>query len=461
MLIERSSSRVWQVLVGVGVLGLTVLPVDQSRAAVKYEIAYVTGDPTPGIPGAVFTDFGAPSINDQGGLAFGARFTGTDPVSGEQLNGIGIWGPDGQGGTRLVASLGMEALGTGGARFTGFGTLEIWGMGLSVNDRGDVLVRGVLKGEGMDPSYSEGLWLGRPDGTLELVAQWKDEAPDTGGQIWQYFHAAQPLPIGEDGSVAIYGVLESGGEGLWRREPDGQIDLIVMNGQDVPGRDGFNFQSIGSGRFWDSIPWAGFNEEDDLVFYSQIVDTNRPDNARAFIPSKRVFWRVRADGSIEALPPKERLDWVTLQSGTLPQHRLRQQLHASRDFNALPPDSPLNVFSNGGVLTNGLDAWLTGNGQDWFAYDAGEDQWEAVFQPGSLLEVAPGDTRVLRSVRTAQQLDPINQHGQMPFAVNLSDGTEAIVVFTIPEPSAACLLMPIGIGLFAARRRARGNDPTH
>lgn len=437
-------------------LAFLALVTSPSLAAVKHEVAYVTGEPAPGIPGAVFRSFGAPSINDLGGLAFSANYTYTDPVSGEQLDGRGIWGPDGQGGSRLVASFGMEAPGMGGARFTGFGSEGQGSYAYSLNDQGDVLIRGVLEGQGSNPSYSEGLWLGRASGTLELVAKWGDEAPGTGGQSWEYFLAGQPHPLGEDGSVAIYGALEGGGQGLWLRKPDRQIDLVVIKGQEVPANEGFNFLSIGETRDWMSAPRAGFNEQDDLVFHSQIVDTNRPDNDRPFIPSKQVFWRVRADGSIEALPPKEGLDWVISRTGTTSWHRLQQQLHVSRDFNALPPGSPLNVFTNGGVLTNGLDAWLTGNGRDWFAYDPGKDQWEAVFEPGSLLEVAPGDTRILRSVRTAQQLNPINQHGQIPLTAYFGDSESAIAVFTIPEPSGIYALTLISNWLIL-RRHARSS----
>ena len=133
-----------------------------------------SGQPAPGIPGAVFADFSHVLLGTDGTVAFTARYTtnGTDYVSG-------LWlAPTNGAPPILLMHAGQRAPGTpAGVYFTRDFSVEAYFM----NSRNQIVFRSRLSGPGFD-HFDNGIWLAEPDGTVHLIVR-KGDMVDTGSGV--------------------------------------------------------------------------------------------------------------------------------------------------------------------------------------------------------------------------------------------------------------------------------------
>lgn len=197
-----------------------------------------TGLTAPGT-GKRFELLYAPDINNAGDLAFSA-FLRRCPTCGIGAdNDTGVWTYSG-GVLRAVAATGHEAPGLNGATFHRL-------LPPAINGAGEIAFPGYLQvGGNIELSNDAGVWVARPDGSMELLAREGRVAPGTSGALFSTFdggtgdHAG--LNINIHGDVAFTATLRSGKSkvhdgndgGLWvySRERD-ELILIVREGDPV------------------------------------------------------------------------------------------------------------------------------------------------------------------------------------------------------------------------------------
>jgi len=86
-------------------LGLAVLGGPGVARAISLKVVAATGEPAPGAPGWTLTDFYHPTLNDRGEVAF----TGWRSDGGTNL--LSLWGPDAQGDLQVLFNAGDPAPG--------------------------------------------------------------------------------------------------------------------------------------------------------------------------------------------------------------------------------------------------------------------------------------------------------------------------------------------------------------
>ena len=186
-----------------------------------------TGTQAPGAPvGSNFTSFLATGlqINDRGHVAFVGFNERTGPGDDQ-----GIWS-DRSGVLAPVAINNQAAAGiNGGVFLTAFREATLNGVD-------EAAYIGFVDGPGVTPDNSLGLWSEAMGGP-RLVAREGDLAPGvTDGAVVRFFEA---LAMNRWGQTAFYGTLGGAGisssndNGLWAEDPDGEVRLIVREGDGV------------------------------------------------------------------------------------------------------------------------------------------------------------------------------------------------------------------------------------
>jgi hypothetical protein len=185
------------------------------------------GLPAPGTPAGVLFDLfpSFPRIESSGVAAFRATLRGAGVTS---ANAAGIWVGT-PGAVELLVRQGDPAPGTGGAMFGRSNTFEV-----QINDRNEVLFQQLLQGPGVTPDNADSIWLAS-HGDFRLIARQGDEAPGTGGARFGSFVDSFPS-LSDSGWIAFNGKLTGSGvttfndTGLWVARPDGSVELIVREG---------------------------------------------------------------------------------------------------------------------------------------------------------------------------------------------------------------------------------------
>jgi hypothetical protein len=184
------------------------------------------GEPAPGLPGWVFSMHpqNRCAVNDAGEVHFESRVrTG---VPGESASSL--WGPDGAGGSRLVALEGAAAPGLPGA------TIETLDVG-EIDASGTVAFSVGLDDGGVFLSPS--IWTAPPDGPAELLVRRGDPAPSPAPAGSTFQALGVPLLDGAEG-IVFWAEVGDGEypeiEGLWRAEADGTLAALVLAGDPAP-----------------------------------------------------------------------------------------------------------------------------------------------------------------------------------------------------------------------------------
>ena len=179
--------------------------------------------------GVIFSGFYAPFISGSGRVAFQADLQGPGVVS--FTNDLGIWSQD-EGGLKLLARTGDQAPGLpAGANFAGFTDNRT---GYFTNSGGPLSFYATFKRN--DATYGSGIWTERTPGNLELVVQTGQTAPTVAdGLFFAGFRGVTTGPLGHTAFTAAAnssGVddLYDGGT-LWVENGHGGLRLVASGGQ--------------------------------------------------------------------------------------------------------------------------------------------------------------------------------------------------------------------------------------
>ena len=239
---------------------------------------YVSGDLVPGagalsgIPtGSVWKNFGPPSINASGTVAFKGTWTGSAG------SGTGIF----VGGV-LVAKVGSVVLGLTGT----IATLK----DPVIDDLGHVAFPGTVTGPGIS-SLNDAVVMGNALGVIPFVkAQEGSQAPDAPvGALWSSFTSVS-VPSGGQG-VLILGFMKQGfggitsanDRGVWSTDSAGAFHLVLQENTTVIGTrtvKSFTLLTTLSGTPGQTHAFNNNRELVSLVIYTDnfraIVHTNLP-----------------------------------------------------------------------------------------------------------------------------------------------------------------------------------------
>ncbi|MGE3108321.1 MAG: choice-of-anchor tandem repeat NxxGxxAF-containing protein [Phycisphaerales bacterium] len=192
------------------------------------------GSPAPGAgAGVVFASMPlTPALSESGLTAFLATVSGTGVTP---QNDAGIW-RGGPGNLVLIARTGSPVPDQPGALFRAFSGA------LSLNRRGDLLIRAHLAGDGIDPTNDGGLWLSNQFGALQRIAGDGDQAPGLPEGV--LFDSIMDPVLGSAGDVAYTARLRGAGvdrtnkSALFLRTRDGRTRLVARGGDPVAFPDG-------------------------------------------------------------------------------------------------------------------------------------------------------------------------------------------------------------------------------
>ena len=183
----------------------------------------------PGLPaGITFSTAASTGLNDNGEAVIFATLQG---VGVDGTNDRGIWS-EGSGSLQLVAREGAPAPGTpAGVNFNNFRQAVI-------NDAGNVAFQGRLVGPGINGENGSGIWSDR-SGSLSLVVQAGMQAPDPDIEIY-FSEFDSPVmnnanQIAFNAKVSGPGINFSQASSLWLDDGAGNLNLLVREGDNVPG----------------------------------------------------------------------------------------------------------------------------------------------------------------------------------------------------------------------------------
>ncbi len=200
-----------------------------------------TGDPAPGVGGAVYESFGnEPALNNAGETAFRARLTGPG-VTPDNNTGVFTSGA-------LVARDGDAAPGIGGAVYSQ-GVSPFFGRP-SLNDVGQVAFTAVFDGPGVTLDNRRGIIA-----SGALVERTGNVAPGTGGAEFLFLGSPTLTSAGE---TVFYGTVSSG-PGMGTQGIFSESGVLVQQGDAVPGLGGAVFTAFSTER-------PALNDAGELAF---------------------------------------------------------------------------------------------------------------------------------------------------------------------------------------------------
>lgn len=229
------------------------------------------GGPATGTIGANFAIVnGGHALNDAGQVAFTATLTGGDTVT---ANNTGLFLSNG-GAVSMVVRKGDNVFGTGGLlQYNSLNTL-------TMNDAGQILMRGAVAGAGVDSTNSNALFMGAP-GSFGVLARQGDAAPGVPGATLGQPGVSTLLLAGGDRFVFSASADDGAGSraALWHGIP-GSISKLVMTGDTAP--------TSGGSLFGDSFGSVNANTLGQVAFLNMLtgvgVDTSNDGSLWAASP---------------------------------------------------------------------------------------------------------------------------------------------------------------------------------
>jgi hypothetical protein len=202
-----------------------------ATAALPYVTIAISGQAAPGSPGAHFTLFSDPSLNDFGQVAFSAGLSGLPSSSPD----AGIWIGSAQSLT-LVARQGAAAAGVPGSVYGVLDPPSMFNSGqVAINNAGQVAFGGYLGNTGV-----VALWMGKPD-ALNLVAR---QGALTHDSTVLLFGPLNQILLNEQGDVAFAQYNPSAPnltiQAIWAGNPN-SLHLVAQVGSAAPGTNGLPY----------------------------------------------------------------------------------------------------------------------------------------------------------------------------------------------------------------------------
>lgn len=400
----------------------------------------VAGQPEPGGDGNLFNNrFSRLSMNDHGQVAFSASNIGTSNTAIRFTSADGeVNGQDGTFGTPLNVFLdnsgGMSAQVNNSsiAWFVPGGSQASSGFSVrseSFDHNGHAAFIDL-------PSVQTGqriLKRTQFGGNEQVIA--REAILGRGGVSFK--------SLGGDTSINSQGTLafsatftESGGpvrSGLWIGGAGYDIpELVLRDGDPVPGVPGGEFGSIGTGTTGD----VQFFDSNELLY-------------------KGRFWTpgasVAKDGLFASEATTGELKTIILEDSLLP-GRGDSNINGIGEFYGGESGNIVCEVFLSSEDDSALSAALLG-------YNSRTDMVDVLFETGDLLEVAPGDFREIASLmlsdgdseRVDVKNSVLNSDNRFAFYASFTDGTQGVFVATVPAPASTCVICLAA--LTATRRR--------
>ncbi|MEM9753102.1 MAG: choice-of-anchor tandem repeat NxxGxxAF-containing protein [Planctomycetota bacterium] len=237
------------------------------------------GDFAPGTTGfARFDNFSSPALNDAGQITFFALLDGPDI---ETTNDSGLWSEaaGSLGNPALIAREGDPAPGTADG-------VNYWRLsGFVLNAAGETAFKSQLIGPGVDTTNDSGVWSEAAGsiGSPALVARAGTQAPGTPDGV--NFLVFSTPSLNAAGQIAFEGILtgtevdDDNDRGIWASEPNGELTLVVRNGDqfDVSDTAVPDLRTIASANLVAASGNQGgqpslFNDAGELVFRARFTD---------------------------------------------------------------------------------------------------------------------------------------------------------------------------------------------
>ncbi len=450
-----------------------------------------SGDQAPGLEaGALFKSFSDFSVDAMGNVSYAARLRVLGPI--DITNSTVLYSEGGGNGPQVIARAGDPAPGTP----DNFNSLSL-GRFPVLSSTGIAAFNNELREPGSNTgSLTRGIWSTR-DGDVELVVLEGDTLPGipTPTTI-DNLRGTNPVAINPQGDVAFFGtVFPAFKTALIVEDRPLGFRLAAVVGDQAPG--------LATGVQFGALATLGFNGQGETAFTSTLIGTGvSSDNDRSIwseaggqlhlvaregdlapgVDAGLVFGQIAnalslsGNGTTTFLAP--------VMSGTTqvatglwaesPQDGLRPIMLSG---DAAPGTESLTIFDS--VGGSGVDSGgrfnftgsLSGPSVDdsndrglWSGF--GRDDALLLARKGDLLEVAPGDFRTIErfgNISTAGfpsssgledgRRAVFNDLKEAVFTVSFTDGTEGVLVVTVPEPASWTIFAVLGIGFLIIFRR--------
>jgi hypothetical protein len=349
-------------------------------------------DPAPGLGGIRFGAFPDAAMNDAGRIAFSISLK-------NDLFGDSLWVAE-NGQLRLLMQRNDGAPSTGGATFYGAGSPN-------VGPRGDISFVGWLDSPGNDFFVKSAIWIAGPEGDLSPVAIEDQFAPGTDyATFWELptYYLGRPTGMGHVAFIAE--LSESGApepnRGLWSTRGDDGLELVVRQGDPVPGTEGAAFAALSRLRS---------NDAGQIAFGATLegADVDR-DNDHG-------IWVERRGSELETVARKG--DVAPGTSGA----RYRTVLGSAVSGGTFEMNNrgqiafDATIYGEEVTERDDLGIWATDP----------QGALRLIVRKGDVLDVDDGPEEDLRTI-AALDFASFNDLGQLPFAATFSDGSSGIFV---------------------------------
>lgn len=228
-----------------------------------------SGDEVPGTQEATFLEFGHPSVNDQGRVAFQAEIHG---ASIDRTNNESLWAESNETGLKLIAREGDSADAAG--EHATFGNASFHSRAFSkprFYDNGRITFLSRIIDPTSDLVNDSGIFSGRvDDSNLSLIARTGDTIPESGSLQLGSFRDEEVLSNNK-GNVAFRafvsgpGVDNSNDLGIFTKDSEG-LKLVAREGDPVPidGEEYYftSFNRLSYNRLGQALFFASFASND-------------------------------------------------------------------------------------------------------------------------------------------------------------------------------------------------------
>ena len=397
--------------------------------------------------GARFGSYPAISMDAAGRLAFKANLDGSLGTNGDET----VWRQAPDGRLVLIGQESAQAPGTAPGTLFSF----LFG-GLRMNASGQLAFLGELRPSLGDAKIGNlmGFWTSEPEPGPQL--RLRESAPAPGAPpdtILRLSRGSFPAIDGV-GRLAFVGQLRTVnppailGGAVFGPGLTGEVSLLAQAGQLAPGtHDAARFETFPQALDFERNPVT--NIWGETAFQAQLQWADGSVTLR----NDRGIWILDRHGALrlvvregDPVPGRPGIEFARLVNFFV---NARGEVVFLAQL-ADPSLDPLTRLS--------LDSGIF--------YSDGPGRLAAVVQEGDAIEVAPGDTRIIGDLYDSQAAtstnpygfsfleESLNERGQLVFRTLLADGTEALVLAQIPEPSTGLLVLS-GLMAFGARRRGR------